>query len=118
MSDQLWSDARIDETVRDMPLPLSCDLVVIGQIRIVRDDYEMQLDGYRERAERSPGIISALELENWKLNQRIAALEAEVKRLNDANPPADWAERIEYEELQRWEAEALAKDRSSANQNG
>ena len=118
MAEQLWSDARIKTRVGIVTQMPRYEHKIAKLMQEMRDEYEMQLDGYRERAERSPGIISALELENWKLNQRIAALEAEVKRLNDANPPADWAERIEYEELQRWEAEALAKDRSSANQNG
>lgn len=79
---QLWSDEWIDETVRDMPIPMSCDISVVGQMRIIRDDYEIQLDEYRERAEKSPGIVSQLELEKWKLESQNAQLKAEIATLN------------------------------------
>ena len=89
MVDQLWNDERVDEalgkSVVSEEIPFTAKT-----IREMRDDYEMQLDEYRERAERSPGIISALELENWKLNQRIAALEAKTAELYQLANKHDW----------------------------
>jgi predicted nucleic acid-binding Zn-ribbon protein len=39
---------------------------------------EMQIDNYDETVKLAPGIISGLELENWKLKARIAELESDV----------------------------------------
>ena len=90
MAEQLWSDARIKTRVGIVTQMPRYEHKIAKLMQEMRDDYEMQLDGYRERAERSPGIISALELENWKLNQRIAALEAKTAELYQLANKHDW----------------------------
>ena len=61
MAEQLWSDARIKTRVGIVTQMPRYEHKIAKLMQEMRDDYEMQLDGYRERAERSPGIISALE---------------------------------------------------------
>ena len=38
-----WTNERIDDEVRAIGVPLSCDLQIIGLMRLMRDEYEMKI---------------------------------------------------------------------------
>lgn len=47
--DPLWPDNRIEDGVRNIPVPFKCDLQVIDLMRIMRDDYEKVCEELRQQ---------------------------------------------------------------------